>query len=132
MFANQMELGIVALVPIFAAAYQTRFEYLPTYEQRLKPLIGASLITALLLAIFAYSYFAFINPEFGGHFIMKHEAEIRKAAKTPEEFKKNVDFYVHFWQPFNQATSAVFGMFFAGLILSLISAGVGGVFQKKK
>jgi hypothetical protein len=129
--SNFAELALVALVPIFAAIYQYRSETKYAFDQRFKPLLGASLVCSLVLAGFAYCYFAFINPQFAQHFVMENEALLKKTAKTPEEFKKAVNFYLAHWQPFNQATSAVFGMFFVGLFSSLISAGFLGYLGKR-
>jgi len=130
-FSNLMELGIVALVPIFAAVYQFRYDYQLAFEKRFKPILGASLVTTLLFAFFAYVYFSYINPDFAGHFVMENEAMMRKQASKPEDFKKMVDFYLNHFQPINQATSAAFGMFFTGLLFSLVSAGAAGLFKPK-
>lgn len=130
-FSNLMELGIVALVPVFATIYQFKYDYQAAFEKRFKPILGASLVATLLFAFFAYIYFAYINPDFAGHFVMENEAMMRKQASKPEDFKKMVDFYLNHFQPINQATSAAFGMFFTGLLLSLVSSGLAGLFKPK-
>jgi len=128
-FSNVMELGIVALVPVFSSIYQYKYDSRLGFEKRFKPILGASLITTLSFAGFAYVYFAYINPDFAGHFVMENEAIIRQNSPKPEDFKKMVDFYLNHFQPLNQATSAAFGMFFVGLLFSLLSAAISGFFK---
>ena len=132
MFSNLAELAIVALVPIVAVIYQIKFDSKSSFDQRFRPLIGSSLVCSMLFAGFAFCYFAYINPSFAQHFVMENEALLKQNAKTPEDFKKVVDFYINHWRPLNQATSAIFGMFFVGLFISLIAAGVAGIFGPSK
>lgn len=129
-FSNLMELGIVALVPIFASVYQYKFENQLLFWERVRPVVGSSIVVTLWFAIFAYAYFGIINPEFGGHFVMENEALIRKNATDPQSFKKMVDFYLNHFQAINQATSAAFGMMFVGMVFSFISSAVSGLIKR--
>ncbi|MBX7182334.1 MAG: DUF4199 domain-containing protein [Bacteroidia bacterium] len=129
-FSNLMELGIVALVPIFASVYQFKFDYQLLFWERVRPIIGSSIVSTLWFSIFAYAYFGLINPEFGAHFVMENEALIHKNAPDPQQFKKMVDFYLNHFQPINQATSAAFGMMFVGMVFSFISAAISGLIKR--
>ena len=54
---------------------------------------------------------------------------IKDIENSSSDKVRRVDFYLSHFQPLNQATSAAFGMFFVGLLFSLLSAAFSGFFK---
>lgn len=121
-YANLTELVIVALaVPIAIIVARRENDGLINFNSALKTGIGTAAIAGVIVCVFTYLYFKFMNTGMQDNAVseaMKYAAENNL---SEEDAKKTIAGAKQFYSPFMQATSALFGIMLAGFFVSVIS-----------
>ena len=76
----------------------------------------------MVLAVFTYIYYKFINPNFIQYIIPQAVGYWRKMGRKESEFYADLIKLKEAYQPFKQATRSIFGTIFLGLIFSTIAS----------
>jgi len=123
--------GLISLlfisIPLFLAIKKVRDNELGgfiTLREIMKTGMGVSVISGLIISVFIFLYYKFIDHETMEQLIVKSENIMRKANKSKPEIDVAIISLKEFYSPFKQATGVLTGVLTAGVILSFLSSAV--------
>lgn len=120
--------GLIGLLLIsipLVMAIRNRKEELNGYitlKEVMKTALGISVVTALIVSIFTYLYFMFLDHETAPQIISQTVEFMHTANKPQSEIDLAIVSIQEFYTPLKQATGVLTGVLIAGLILSFISS----------
>lgn len=94
------------------------------YKAAVKSGIVSALLFGLVMCVFTFIYYKFINPGFVDYLIAEAEKTWRQQAATEEKIKQSIEVYRSAYTPFRAFMVSVF----MGTLLSLVLS----IFLKKK
>lgn len=122
-YTNLAELVVVALtIPFSVYVARKENDGLLTFNNALKTGIGTAAITGVIVCLFTYLYFKYMNTAMYEQAVAEATKYVTENNLSAEEAKKNIEGAKQFYSPFVQATSALFGIMLAGFFISVISA----------
>lgn len=93
-----------------------------TLKEVMKTALRISVVTALIVSIFTYFYFMFLDHETLDQLIIQTTEFLKKENKQQSEIDLAISSLKEFYAPLKQATGVLTGVLIAGLILSFISS----------
>ena len=93
-----------------------------TLKEIMKVGLGISVITGVIVCVFTYLYFQFLDHETLSQLISQTEDFMKKENKLQSEIDVQIIALKEFYAPFKQATGTLTGILISGLILSFISS----------
>ena len=119
--------GILALallaIPLTQAILHRRDKELNgfiTLKQVMRTGLFVCVAASLIVALFNYIYFRFIDHEILAYWLTESEKSLREAKASEEDVKKAHDYLTDFYSPFSQATGGLTGVLGVGAVLSFI------------
>ncbi len=122
-YTNLTELVVVALaIPFAVFIARKENDRAITFNNALKTGIGTAAITGIIVCLFTYLYFKYMNTAMYDNAVSEAIKYAAENKLNEDETKKTVEGAKQFYSPFVQATSALFGIMLAGFLVSVISA----------
>jgi len=119
--------GLLALslltLPLLLAILQRRDKELNGYislKQVMRTGLFVCVIASMLVALFNYIYFKFIDHEILSYWLVQSEKSLRDLKSSEEDIKKAHDYLTDFYSPFSQAMGGLTGVLGVGAILSFL------------
>lgn len=115
---------LLILIPLVLAIRNRKDELkgFITMREVMKTALGISVVTALIVSIFTYLYFMFLDHETLEQLIVQTTEFLKKENKPQAEIDLAIISLKEFYTPLRQATGVLTGVLIAGLILSFISS----------
>jgi len=122
-YTNLAELVVIAIaVPLVIFVSRRENNGLITFNNALKTGIGTSAIAGVIVCLFTYLYFKYMNTVVQANAVSEAIKYVEENKLTGEEAKKTIEGARQFYSPFVQATSALFGIMLSGFFVTVISA----------
>ena len=112
-------------VPLFMAVKNRRDKELGGYISLMeiaKIGLGIAVITGLIIAVFTYMYYKFIDHEILSHLIEQTKQLGIEQKRTQAEIDTELKALNDFYEPFHQATGVLTGILISGIVFSLIAS----------
>ena len=122
-YTNLAELAVIALaIPIAVFIARRENDGMITFNNAIKTGIGTTAIAAVVVCIFTFIYFKFMNTAVLDNAVNEAVKYALEKKLDVEETKKTIEGAKQVFSPFVQATSALFGIMLTGFFVSVISA----------
>ncbi len=122
-YTNLAELAVIALaIPIAVFIARRENDGMITFNNAIKTGIGTTAIAAVVVCIFTFIYFKFMNTAVQDNAVNEAVKYALEKKLDAEETKKTIEGAKQVFSPFVQATSALFGIMLTGFFVSVISA----------
>jgi hypothetical protein len=119
-------MALMISIPVFATKYYRDQGYHVSIGSSIKLGVLIGLLGGLIIGIFAYIYFAYINPEAIDQVLELSRQVLEENGMFNEEMvEQQMETTKQFFLPMQ-----IFGQIFGGLIYGLIGGLLGGVFYK--
>lgn len=119
-------IGIVWCTLVFKQTLGANDEF--SYGRALGLGVATSFFASLILALFVYVLFQYIDPDLISQTLQKTEEKLMESGLSDDMIEKQMEMQGKFIKPAIMAASTIFSKVFMGLIFSLITS----IFLKKK
>jgi hypothetical protein len=123
-FAGLISLALV-FIPLFLGIRQKRNKELGGYislRQVMLTGMAISVISSVIIAVFTYIYYEYIDKEIVQMYLSHAEKEMTAQKKPAGEIQQQFAAITAFFNPLRQASIALLNLMVAGVILSFISS----------
>lgn len=121
-YSGLIALGLTA-IPLYSGIKHKRDQQLGGYitiRQVMIAGVGISIQACILVAIYTYIHYSFIDTEAIAHWTEEAKKMGAKENKSAEEIQAAIEMLTEFYSPFKQATAALTGILGTGAVLSFI------------
>ena len=91
-----------------------------SFKQVMRTGLMVCIIASLIVAVFNYIYFKFIDHEILAYWLVESEKSLHELKSSEEDILKAYNYLTDFYSPFSQAMGGLTGILGVGAILSLI------------